>query len=86
MNSNRRVIGSIVKKTEKIERKSERGIVNGESKKMKKNTGAGRRNGKKGSSRGPSVLIIFYPKTAPSLRRAILLICKGVSEKWGGKE
>lgn len=32
------------------------------------------------------VSIIFYPKTAPSLRRAILLICKGASEKWGGEK
>jgi len=31
-------------------------------------------------------LIIFYSKTTPSLRRAILLICKGVSEKWGGEK
>lgn len=35
---------------------------------------------------GRVVSIIFYPKTAPSLRRAILLICKGASEKWGGEK
>lgn len=52
---------------------------------MKENTET--KEGRRGDSRrGSAVLIIFYPKTAPSLRRAILLICKGGSEKWGGKE
>jgi len=46
------------------------------------------RNGKRDlkGGRGWVVSIIFYPKTAPSLRRAILLICKGASEKWGGEK
>lgn len=79
MNSNRRVIGSIVKKS---------GNRGGGSEKMKKNTERAEETERKAeeSSRGRAVLVIFYPKTAPSLRRAILLICKGASEKWGGKE
>lgn len=72
VNSNRRVIGSIVKKRMGRRRREIQLWKKGEE-------------GEEGS-RGSAVLIIFYPKTAPSLRRAILLICKGGSEKWGGEE
>lgn len=87
VNSNGRVIGSIVKKKERERERQD-----------KRRACGTRRDGRGGDKRtewevrwerlggGWVVSIIFYPKTAPSLRRAILLICKGASEKWGGEK
>lgn len=89
VNSNGRVIGSIVKKKER-ERKRER-----QDTRRACGTGRDRKERSKrtewevkwkGLEGGWVVSIIFYPKTAPSLRRAILLICKGASKKWGGEK
>lgn len=89
VNLNGRVIGSIVKRKEKekesakMARKDGRGeeAVIGNGKRTKWEVRWRKFEGWLGV-----VSIIFYPKTAPSLRRAILLICKGASEKMGWQE
>lgn len=87
MNLNGRVIGSIVKRKEKKKKKSIKTAKKDE--RSANEIGNGKRTKWKRWRKfegGWVVSIIFYPKTAPSLRRAILLICKGVSEKWGGEK
>lgn len=89
VNLNGRVIGSIVKKKEKKRGKRVTEMARKEAREGGDEIGNGKRTKwerRRKFEGGWVVSIIFYPKTAPSLRRAILLICKGASEKWGGEK